>query len=75
MNHAQRPNGCLELGQQSDLIMLPDISVSPVEQILAGMQLVFEQRAPLFLLHQAFALSRRLPVGNHLGSYSRRFMA
>jgi len=44
------------------LIILTDVAISLVEQLLICVELVFEQRAPQFLLHQAFTLSGLLPI-------------
>ena len=44
-------------------VVLLDVAVGLVEQLLVGVQLVFEQRSTQFLLHQSLALGRVLPVG------------
>src|SRR5260370_4376042 len=43
-------------------VVLPDILVSPVEQLLVRMELVLEEGATKFLLDQSFALARMLPI-------------
>ena len=43
-------------------VILPDVAVSLIEQLLIGVELVLEQSAAQFLLHETLALGRVLPV-------------
>ena len=51
-----------ELDCFANLIILPDIPVGFVEQFLVGVQLVFQQRAAKFLLHEPLAQGGELGV-------------
>ena len=44
-------------------IVLPDVLVSLVKQLLAGVEFVLEERATQLFLHESFALACALPGG------------